>query len=176
MRVVKRFSIEYYAFTLSELLMPDFDDMTHQWVTRAIRAEMVKRGITFGELAERLVLVGGDENERNLRNKIARGTFSAALFVQCMAAMGCKTLNIDLLDRLYAGSDEVVIRPPAAVVTEVVRATRLAIEQDAKPGSKRPNLFEVMKAVEATDLSHFQEGAMQLAEVVKMVRATLAKA
>jgi hypothetical protein len=84
---------------LSGGLMHDVDEdaLAREWVKRAVRTEMVKRGLTYADLSERLSqsfdLV---ENERVLRNKIARGTFSAAFFAQCLTAMGCKTLAIDL--------------------------------------------------------------------------------
>lgn len=78
--------------------MADFDELANQWVRRTIRAEMVKRGLTYADLARHLTIVGRSEDERVLRNKIARGTFSAAFFAQCLAAMGIKNLQIDLLD------------------------------------------------------------------------------
>src|SRR5690348_7986515 len=80
--------------------MADEDSLAHQWVRRALRSEMVKHGLTYADLVERLSLVGLVEDERVLRNKIARGTFSAAFFCQCLAAMGIKTLQIDLLDQV----------------------------------------------------------------------------
>jgi Domain of unknown function (DUF6471) len=30
----------------------------------------------------------------NLRNKVARGGFSAVFFVQCLRAMGCQTVRL----------------------------------------------------------------------------------
>jgi hypothetical protein len=78
--------------------MADLETVANQWVRRVLRSEMVKRDYTYADLGEQLVRVGIVEDERNLRNKIARGTFSAAFFAQCLAAMGVKTLQIDLLD------------------------------------------------------------------------------
>ncbi|HET7084143.1 MAG TPA: DUF6471 domain-containing protein [Rhizomicrobium sp.] len=157
--------------------MADFESRTHEWVTRAIRAEMVRRGITFGELAEQIVLVGGDENERNLRNKIARGTFSAALFAQCLAAMGCKNLTIDLLDQLYAGTDDVDVQAGAtrAERIQVLRAVREAINRDTPAKGDSPGLKEVIEALDATDITPFTSGAVSLEEIVKRVRQTLEK-
>jgi len=81
----------------------DFEERAHRWVRSVIRSEMVKRDISFAQLTAMLSAVGHlDEDERNVRNKVARGTFSAAFFAQCMAAMGMKTLNVDLLDAMYA--------------------------------------------------------------------------
>ena len=88
--------------------MADFDDLANQWVRRTLRSEMVKRGLTYADLARHLTSIGRNEDERILRNKIARGTFSAAFFAQCLAAMGIKNLQIDLLDyQLSVGDHEV---------------------------------------------------------------------
>lgn len=69
-----------------------------QWVRGAIRAEMERRGLTYADLVERLASIGVDENERNLRNKVARGTFGAVFFVQCLEAIGVETLKLDMVD------------------------------------------------------------------------------
>ena len=62
-----------------------------------LKAELKRRGLSYADLADRLATIGIDENERNISNKISRGTFSATFFVQCMAAMGVKTIHIDEL-------------------------------------------------------------------------------
>jgi hypothetical protein len=97
-------SIKYDAFQEAWLMSinnsgPDPSEVAAEWAKRALRAEMAKQGLTYAMLAERLLLVGVVEEERNLRNKVARATFSAGFFVQCLAAMDCKTLPIDLLER-----------------------------------------------------------------------------
>nr|WP_246720865.1 DUF6471 domain-containing protein [Methylocystis sp. H4A] len=35
------------------------------------------------------------ETDRNLNNKISRGGFTAAFLIQCLEAVGCKTLHLD---------------------------------------------------------------------------------
>lgn len=56
-------------------------------------------GLGYRDLAERLIAMGITEgtNERNIANKISRGSFTAAFFLQCMAAIGCYTLRLDNL-------------------------------------------------------------------------------
>ncbi|WP_022701151.1 DUF6471 domain-containing protein [Oceanicaulis alexandrii] len=71
-----------------------------RWATGVIRSQMVKRGISYAQLTERLKLMGVEENERNLRNKVARGTFSAAFMGECLAALGVRHLEIDVIDAL----------------------------------------------------------------------------
>jgi hypothetical protein len=69
-----------------------------EWATRAkqvLRAEMTRRGVNYAQLAERLAALGIHDNERNLANKIARGGFTAAFFLQCMSALGVQTLHLD---------------------------------------------------------------------------------
>lgn len=77
------------------------DELTGQrWVKGTLKGEMDKRGLTYADLVRRLKLVGIDENERNLRNKVARGTFSAVFFMQCLQAIGVRDLRIDILEFL----------------------------------------------------------------------------
>jgi len=76
---------------------PDPDRVAGEWCKRVIRGEMARRGLSYEDLADRLCLVADYMGPHPLRNKVARATFSAAFFVQCLAAMECKTLDIDLL-------------------------------------------------------------------------------
>ena len=52
-----------------------------------LRGEMARRGVTYAQLVERLAAIGVDENERNLRNKVSRGKFTAGFLLQCLAAI-----------------------------------------------------------------------------------------
>lgn len=60
-----------------------------------LRSEMARRQVRSADLAKLLAEIGIQENERNLGNKIARGTFSAAFFLQCLAAMKVQNLHLD---------------------------------------------------------------------------------
>jgi hypothetical protein len=59
-----------------------------------LKAELRRRGITYAGLVDLLAEAGVQETERNLTNKISRGGFTAAFMVQCLMAIGCKTLPI----------------------------------------------------------------------------------
>jgi hypothetical protein len=59
-----------------------------------LKAELKRRNLSYANLAEKLALVGVKENERNISNKISRGTFTAVFFVQCMEAIGCRTVHL----------------------------------------------------------------------------------
>lgn len=79
----------------SERRKIDWDPVFAEFARISIQVQMKKRDLGYRELTalfnERFSL---DENERNMRNKVARGTFSAAFFLMCMTAMGCVSLEI----------------------------------------------------------------------------------
>jgi hypothetical protein len=61
-----------------------------------LKAELKRRGMTYGDLVERLAAHGVAESEANLRNKISRGSFTAAFFLQCLIAIGCEHVQISV--------------------------------------------------------------------------------
>jgi hypothetical protein len=72
--------------------------MDRDWVAYTkglLRAEMVKRGINYKGLVEKLAAIGVKETEANLRNKISRGGFTGAFLIQCLVAMGATSLRLD---------------------------------------------------------------------------------
>jgi hypothetical protein len=62
---------------------------------RIVRTEMVRRGVTYDALSERLAALGVHDSPVNLRNKVARGKFSAVFMLQCLAAVGSKSVTLD---------------------------------------------------------------------------------
>jgi len=50
--------------------------------------------MTYEQLSKRLAAVGIDDTPVNLRNKVARGRFSATFLVQCLTAMGARMLRL----------------------------------------------------------------------------------
>lgn len=60
-----------------------------------LKAELKKRNLSYADLAEKLGTIGIKENDRNISNKIGRGSFTAVFFVQCMEAIGCKTIHLE---------------------------------------------------------------------------------
>ncbi len=59
-----------------------------------LREEMKRRGITIDELVVRLTAIGSPELPRSLTEKISRGRFQMAFFMQCMTAMGVESLTL----------------------------------------------------------------------------------
>lgn len=71
---------------------------TQEWQNRVrglLRAELARRGVTYDELVEKLAAIGVRESPQNIANKMSRGTFTAAFLIQCLDAIGCKTLHLD---------------------------------------------------------------------------------
>jgi hypothetical protein len=63
---------------------------------RIVRAELVRRGITYKGLAARLVAIGVNETERSIANKMSRGTFSFVFVLQCLQAIGAKSMTVEI--------------------------------------------------------------------------------
>lgn len=59
-----------------------------------LRAEMARRNLTYQQLVDMLAKIGVKEDEHNLRNKVARGKFTAAFLLQCLESMGCRSLHL----------------------------------------------------------------------------------
>lgn len=67
------------------------------WAARSkglLKAELVRRGISYQQLGERLEALGVTYTTENLTNKINRGKFSTIFLLQCLEAIGCKVLRI----------------------------------------------------------------------------------
>jgi hypothetical protein len=60
----------------------------------ALRKAMDDKGIGYDELAAKLRKKGVEISDGGLENKIARGTFTAAFLIQCLDALGAKTVQI----------------------------------------------------------------------------------
>lgn len=59
-----------------------------------LRAAMMQRGVSYAALAERLEEIGVHDNEVNLRNKVARGRFTAVFLMQCLKALEAEWIHI----------------------------------------------------------------------------------
>jgi Domain of unknown function (DUF6471) len=64
-----------------------------------LKAELKRRNLSYADLADKLAALGIRDNERNISNKIARGSFTAVFFVQCLEAIGCKIIHFDDTDK-----------------------------------------------------------------------------
>ena len=80
--------------TLAVSAKPQTRDWQAQ-VKGILKGELKRRNLSYADLAEALATIGVKDNERNISNKISRGTFTAVFFVQCMEAIGCHTVHFD---------------------------------------------------------------------------------
>ena len=60
-----------------------------------LKAELKRRDTSYRDLAKKLEAIGVKDSERNISNKIARGSFTAVFFVQCLQAIGCRTIHLE---------------------------------------------------------------------------------
>jgi 3-mercaptopyruvate sulfurtransferase SseA len=61
----------------------------------SLKSEVEAQRLTYAQLVERLSAIGIDEKEVNVRNKLSRGKFTAAYFLQCLDAIGTSDLRLD---------------------------------------------------------------------------------
>ena len=59
-----------------------------------LKAELKRRNVTYAQLVDKLAEIGVKETEPNVRNKLARGKFTAVFLVQCLEAIGADTLRL----------------------------------------------------------------------------------
>ncbi len=68
-----------------------------EWETKAkglLKGELKRRGITYAQLVEKLATIGVMDSEPNIRNKLARGKFTAVFMLQCLEAIGASSLRL----------------------------------------------------------------------------------
>ena len=67
------------------------------WNERAanlLKSDLKRHGVTYAQLVEKLAKIGVEEKEVNVRNKLSRGTFTAAYLLQCLEAIGVRELRL----------------------------------------------------------------------------------
>ncbi len=63
---------------------------------RLLKVELAKQGLTYADLVGKLADVGVFDSEPNIRNKISRGKFTAVFLLQCLEAIGAKSIHTSL--------------------------------------------------------------------------------
>lgn len=92
--------------TRAESEMEGFGAEFGLYARTLIAVEMKRQGLTFRDLTEKLnATFKLKENERNIRNKVARGTFSAAFMIMCFVAMDKFTITIDEAAKMKSPND-----------------------------------------------------------------------
>ena len=59
-----------------------------------LKGELKRRGVSYNQLVEKLAAIGVVDSEPNIRNKLARGKFTAVFLVQCLEAIGATSLRL----------------------------------------------------------------------------------
>ena len=59
-----------------------------------LKGELKKRGVTYAQLVGKLADIGVADSEPNIRNKLARGKFTAVFLIQCLEAIGANDLRL----------------------------------------------------------------------------------
>jgi hypothetical protein len=59
-----------------------------------LKAELKRKGVTYAQLVGKLADIGVMDSEPNIRNKLARGKFTAVFLLQCLEAIGVSSLRL----------------------------------------------------------------------------------
>jgi len=70
------------------------EDEWKQYAAQTLKAELVKAGVSYENLIQRLHAIGVDESYKGIASKINRGTFSFLFFAQCMKALGKNEIRL----------------------------------------------------------------------------------
>jgi len=65
-------------------------------MSRFLKVELKRAGVTYAELAKRLKQHGlKDETEISVKNKVLRGAFAATFLMAALAALGLTGINLE---------------------------------------------------------------------------------
>lgn len=70
------------------------DKAWEETVKGLLKGELKKRGVTYAQLVGKLADIGVMDSEPNIRNKLARGKFTAVFLIQCLQAIGASSLRL----------------------------------------------------------------------------------
>jgi hypothetical protein len=70
------------------------DKEWEETVKGLLKGELKKRGVTYAQLVGKLADIGVMDSEPNIRNKLARGKFTAVFLIQCLEAIGAPSLRL----------------------------------------------------------------------------------
>lgn len=59
-----------------------------------LRAELMRRGLSYARLVEALAAIGVEETEAAIKNKVSRGRFPFVFFLQAMVAIGAEWMQV----------------------------------------------------------------------------------
>ena len=59
-----------------------------------LKGELKRCNVSYRQLVAKLAEIGVVDSEPNIRNKLSRGKFTVVFLIQCMEAIGVKTLRL----------------------------------------------------------------------------------
>lgn len=68
-----------------------------EWEDRVkamLKAELKRKNVTYAQLVGKLADIGVMDSEPNIRNKLARGKFTAVFLIQCLESIGTSSLRL----------------------------------------------------------------------------------
>lgn len=68
-----------------------------------LRAELMRRGLSYARLVDALKAIGVDETEAGIKNKVSRGRFTLVFFLQAMVAIGADWIQLPNATGLMRG-------------------------------------------------------------------------
>jgi uncharacterized membrane protein len=75
--------------------VPDNPSPGYSDAANFLKAELARTGIGYDALCQKLKDIGVEESYKGVANKINRGSFSFAFFMQCMKAINQKTFRLE---------------------------------------------------------------------------------
>ena len=69
-----------------------------EWEERAsrhLKAELKRAGLTYDDLADRLLQYGFKETKASVASKLSRGSFPATFFLASLVAIGCESVRLE---------------------------------------------------------------------------------
>ena len=71
------------------------EDEWKQYAAQTLKSELVRMGVGYEDLIQKLQSIGVEESYKGIASKINRGTFSFLFYAQCMKALGVRDIRIN---------------------------------------------------------------------------------
>lgn len=84
---------DYHLIYAHEIPMKKID--WNKTASNIIKAELKRRDISYEQLVTMLEKIGVHETHASILNKMSRGSFQFAFFLQCAMAIDMKNLRLD---------------------------------------------------------------------------------
>lgn len=68
-------------------MRPADDSLWRVEASRILKAQLARQGLSYGDLVKRLNASGASESYAGVANKISRGSFTFAFYLQCIHAL-----------------------------------------------------------------------------------------